>query len=186
MIDVGSNLVCFAYLCRAMGGSTDVQFRCRSKPAVGGRSLLTCEQDGLEEGDAVDVYAQATVTTPEYLALQAMHPGLEKGVKVRVTYTPEAVVMLALAGAVPNDFGSLVEQEPGTSQDLRLIAKQAQSSLPRPALAVAESPCQCPPKPYWPPGSMVSGSSTEELAHDRWEAEHGQHPNAEAARNAEQ
>lgn len=161
-------------------GSTDVQFRCRSKPAVGSRSLLTCERDGLAAGDAVEVYAQASGNTAEWHALQAMHPGLESGVKVRVTYTPEAVVMLALAGAVPNDFGSLVEQDPGTSQDLRLIAKQVQAALPRP------TDCQCPPKPYWPPGSMVSGSSTEARAHDRWEAEHGQHPNAEAARNAEQ
>lgn len=133
VIDVGTNLVRFAYLCRAMGGSTDVQFRCPEKPQVGSRSLLTCERDGLETGDVVDVYAQATVTTTaEYEALKAMHAGLEKGVKVRVTYTPEAVVMLALAGAVPNDFGSLVEQDPGTSQDLRIIAKQVQVALPRP------------------------------------------------------
>lgn len=132
MIDVGTNLVRFAYLCRAMGGSTDVQFRCRNKPAVGSRSLLTCEQDGLEVGDSLDVYAQATVNDVEYAALKAMHPGLESGVKVRLPYTPEAVVMLALAGAVPNDFGSLVEEDPGTSQDLRLIAKQVQTSLPRP------------------------------------------------------
>lgn len=133
MIDVGTNLVRFAYLCRTMGGSTDVQFGSPTNRQVGGRYLSNCEQGGLREGDVLDVYAQATVTTPEYLALQAMHPGLEKGVKVRVTYTPEAVVMLALAGAVPNDFGSLVEQDPGTSQDLRVIAKQVQAALPRPA-----------------------------------------------------
>lgn len=133
MIDVGTNLVRFAHLCRTMGGSTDVQFRCRNKPAVGSRSLLTCEQDGLEEGDALDVFAQATVNNAEYAALQAMHPGLESGVKVRVTYSPEAVVMLALAGAVPNDFGSLVDDGTGMSQDLRLVAKQVQAALPRPA-----------------------------------------------------
>lgn len=133
MIDVGTNLVRFAYLCRAMGGSTDVQFASPGNPQVGGRYLSNCEQGGLKEGDVLDVYAQASGNTAEWHALKAMHPGLESGVKVRVTYTPEAVVMLALAGAVPNDFGSLVEQDPGTSQDLRLIAKQVQTTLPRPA-----------------------------------------------------
>lgn len=133
MIDVGTNLVRFAYLCRTMGGSTDVQFASPGNNQVGGRYLSNCEQGGLKEGDVLDVYAQATVsTTAEYEALKAMHPGLESGVKVRAAYTPEAVVMLALAGAVPNDFGSLVEEDPGTSQDLRLIAKQVQAALPRP------------------------------------------------------
>lgn len=132
MIDVGTNLVRFAYLCRTMGGSTDVQFASPGNNQVGGRYLSNCEQGGLKEGDVLDVYAQATVTTDEWYAIQAMHPGLESGVKVRVAYTPEAVVMLALAGAVPNDFGSLVEEDPGSSQDLRLIAKQVQAALPRP------------------------------------------------------
>lgn len=133
MIDVGTNLVRFAYLCRAMGGSTDVQFGSPTNRQVGGRYLSNCEQGGLKEGDVLDVYAQASGNTAEWHALKAMHPGLESGVKVRIAYTPEAVAMLALAGAVPNDFGSLVEQDPGTSQDLRLLAKQVQSALPRPA-----------------------------------------------------
>lgn len=133
MIDVGTNLVRFAYLCRAMGGSTDVQFGSPTNRMVGGRYLSNCERDGLRAGDALDVYAQTSGNGAEYAALKTMHPGLESGVKVRVTYSPEAVVMLALAGAVPNDFGSLVDDGTGMSQDLRLVAKQVQAALPRPA-----------------------------------------------------
>lgn len=43
--------------------------------------------------------------------------------------------------------------------------------------------CQCPPKPLFSPGSLASGSRTEEMAHERWEAQHGGHLNAEKARS---
>ena len=42
--------------------------------------------------------------------------------------------------------------------------------------------CQCPPFPYFSPGSLASGSNAEREAHRRWEAEHGGHPNAAFAR----
>lgn len=38
--------------------------------------------------------------------------------------------------------------------------------------------CRCPPKPPFAPGSLASGSATEDAAHARWEAQHGTHANA--------
>lgn len=38
-----------------------------------------------------------------------------------------------------------------------------------------ERECECPPRPYWPIGSVVSGSATEEHAQAAWDKEHGSH-----------
>lgn len=43
--------------------------------------------------------------------------------------------------------------------------------------------CRCPPKPSFAPGSLASGSATEEAAHARWEAQHGTHANARQGGN---
>jgi hypothetical protein len=40
--------------------------------------------------------------------------------------------------------------------------------------------CRCPVRPYYSPGSLGSGSTTETANLRRWEAEHGGHPYAKA------
>jgi hypothetical protein len=43
-----------------------------------------------------------------------------------------------------------------------------------------ERKCWCPLRPYFSPGSMGSGSVTEQRALERWQAEHAHHPYAKA------
>lgn len=40
--------------------------------------------------------------------------------------------------------------------------------------------CRCPPRPYYSPGSLASGSYLETENVKRWVAEHAHHPYAQA------
>lgn len=64
------------------------------------------------------------------------------------------------------------------TQELAQQAVEAGDTLERIAkesAAQTDGTCRCPPRPYWPPGSMVSGTDIEERAHEKWEREHGSH-----------
>lgn len=61
-------------------------------------------------------------------------------------------------------------------------AWQLMERIAKESAAQTDGTCRCPPRPYWPPGSMVSGTGIEERAHEKWEREHGSHESAKRRR----
>jgi hypothetical protein len=132
MFDAGNDVVTFCRKVRRMGGSTDVSFGSPTNEKIGGRYLSVNEaaERGLRAGDALTVYARACPRTEsEYAALASMGERLEYGVMVTLTYSPEAVMLLALAGCKLNDYGSLLTAH---VDDLRAVAQVHIDAFTRP------------------------------------------------------
>lgn len=133
MFDAKNDVLMFVQKVREMGGSTDVSFGSPTNQMVGGRYLGVNEapERGLKHGDALTVYARAVPQHAyEYEALKEKGEGLENGVMVTLTYSPDTAILLALAGCKLNDYGRTQEAQ----RTLEGLARIAIQSMTRPGM----------------------------------------------------
>lgn len=87
------------------------------------------------------------------------------------TLAPYVDSALAEVEAIEAAARELVEH----GDDARSSAWQLMECIATASGPPNDPACPCPPRPYWPPGSMVAGSEVEKIAHEKWEREHGSH-----------